>query len=73
MSQLDDLIKRLAKAVGLPDDLAEAVVETAVDVVKAQRPDKADVIDAALEDEAVSARAADLIAKVAGKAADSSW
>ena len=68
MSDLSALIKRLAKAAGLPDDLAEAVVETAVDAVKAQRPDKAAQIDAALENEKVTGRAADLIAKMADKA-----
>ena len=68
MGTLDALIKRLAQAAGLSDDLAEAVIETAVDVVKAQRPDKAAQVDAALADEAVVSRAGDLIAKVAEKA-----
>ncbi len=67
MGNLDALIKRLAKAAGLPDDLAEAVIETAVDVVKAQRPEKAEQIDAALENEKVARRAGDLIAKMANK------
>ena len=67
MGNLDALIKRLAKATGLPEDLAEAVIETAVDVVKAQRPEKTEQIDAALENEKVTQRAGDLIAKVAEK------
>ncbi len=66
-SGLDSLIKRLAKAAGLPDDLAESVVETALDVVKTQHPDKADKVDAALENERTVKRAGDMIEKMARK------
>ena len=64
---LDSLIKRLAKAAGLSDDLAEAVVETALDVVKTQHPDKAEKVDAALENDRAVKRAGDLIEKMASK------
>lgn len=67
MGTLDALIKRLAQAAGLSDDLAAAVIETAADVVKAQHPDKAAQVDATLADDAVASRAGDLMAKVADK------
>lgn len=64
---LDALIKRLAKAAGLPDDLAESVVETALDVVKTQHPDKAEKVDAAMENKRTVERAGKMIEKLAGK------
>lgn len=67
-SGLDALIQRLAKAAGLPDDLAVSVVETALDVVKTQHPDKADNVDAALENERTVKRAGDMIEKMARNA-----
>ena len=68
MGGFDALIKRLAQVAGLSDEDAEAVLETAVDYVKAQRPDKAEKIDAALSNEKTAQRAGDLIAKLAEKA-----
>ena len=68
MGGFDALIKRLAQAAGLSDEDAEAVLETAVDYVKAQRPDKAEKIDAVLSNEKTAKRAGDLIAKLAEKA-----
>lgn len=68
MGGFDALIKRLAQAAGLSDEDAEAVLETAVDYVKAQRPDKAEKIDAVLSNEKTAKRAGDLIAKLADKA-----
>jgi len=68
MGGLDALIKRLAEVAGLPEDMAQDVIETAVDYVKAQRPDKAEKIDAALANEKTSQRAGDMIAKLAEKA-----
>ena len=67
MGGLDTLIKRLAKAAGLSDEDASAVLETAVDYIKAQRPDKAEDVDAALSNENTTQRAGDLIAKLAEK------
>ncbi len=68
MGNLTILIKRLAEAAGLSEEDAAAVLETAVDYVKAQRPDKAEQIDAALSNEKTAKRAGDLIAKLAEKA-----
>ena len=68
MGGLDALIKRLAKAAGLSDEDAQSVIETAVDFVKAKRPDKAEKVDAALSNEKTLQRAGDLIAKLADKA-----
>lgn len=67
MADLDALIRRIAKATGLSDDLAQAVIETAVGYVKTQRPDKAEQIDTALEDDAMTRKVGDMIAKVAPK------
>lgn len=68
MGDFKKLIQNLARATGLPDDLAEAVVETAVEYVKEKQPDKADAIDARLSDEKTADRAAQLIEKMARKA-----
>lgn len=67
MSDLDALIQQLAKATGLSEDLAEAVVETASEYVKAQRPDQAEQVDAALADEAVARRAGDMLGTLGRK------
>jgi hypothetical protein len=42
---MSDPGKRLARAARLDESLAEAVIETAVDFVKAQRPDLASHVD----------------------------
>ncbi len=68
MADFKKLIENLARVTGLPDDLAEAVVETAVEYVKEKRPDKADEIDAQLSDEKTADRAAQLIGKMSKKA-----
>ena len=68
MNGLDALIKRLAQVAGLSDEDAEAVLETAVDYIKAQRPDKAEKVDAALSNEKTVQRIGDLVGKLAEKA-----
>ncbi len=65
---LDALIKRLAQVMGLPEEDAAAALETAVDYIKAQRPDKADKVDAALSSEKTVKRIGDLAVKLAEKA-----
>ncbi len=67
MSALDALIKRLAQAAGLSDEDAQAALETAVEYIKAKRPEEADKVDAALADEKTVQRIGDLFAKVARK------
>lgn len=67
MGGLDALIKRLAKITGLSEEDAQAVLETAVDYIKAKRPDQAEKVDAALSDEKTAKRAGDLIAKLVDK------
>ncbi len=67
MGSLDALIKRLAQAIGLPEEDAEAALNTAVDYIKAQRPDKADKVDAALSNEKTVKRIGDLAVKLADK------
>jgi len=67
MGGLDALIKRLAEVAGLPEAMAQDVIETAVEYVKAQRPDKAEKIDAALSNEKTVQRAGNMITKLAGK------
>ncbi len=66
-SGVQALIKQLAKATGLSDDLAQAVVETAVNTIKAQRPDKAAQVDTVLSDEKTAHRVGDMIEKLANK------
>ncbi len=67
MDSLEGLIKRLAQIAGLSDEDARAVLETAVDYIKAKRPAEADKVDAALADEKTVQRIGDLFAKVAQK------
>jgi len=67
MGNLDALIRRLAQIAGLSDEDAQAVLETAVDYIKAKRPDKADKVDAALSDEKTTQRIGDLVAKLTDK------
>ncbi|HOT92867.1 MAG TPA: hypothetical protein PLJ78_17690 [Anaerolineae bacterium] len=67
MSTLDALIKRLAQVAGLSDEDAQAVLETAVDYIKARRPDQADKVDAALSNEKTTQRIGDLVVKLAEK------
>ncbi len=64
---LDVLIKRLAQAMGLSEEDAQAALETAVDYIKAQRPDKADKVDAALSNEKTVQRIGDLAVKLVDK------
>ena len=64
---LEALVKRLAKATGLSDDLAQAVVETAVDTIKSQRPDKAEQVDKVLTDEKTARRVGNMVEKLAKK------
>jgi hypothetical protein len=68
MGGLDALIKRLAQVVGLSEEDAGAALETAVDYIKAQRPDKAEKVDAALSNEKTVQRIGDMVAKLADKA-----
>ncbi len=63
----ESLIQSLAKATGLSEDMAQTVVETAVDYVKAQRPDKAGAVDQALADEATGQKMGQLVEKMARK------
>jgi len=67
MNNLDALIKRLAQVVGLSEEDAETALETAVDYIKAQRPDKAEKVDAALSNEKTVQRIGDMVAKLADK------
>jgi hypothetical protein len=60
---MGDLRERLARKLGLSDDLAQTVVETAAEYIKAQRPDLAERVDALLADDRMSARAARMIAR----------
>lgn len=62
------LIKNLAKAAGLSEEMAGDIIGTAVDYVKAQRPDKAEEIDARLQDENIARKAGALIGKLAKQA-----
>ncbi|MBN2007139.1 MAG: hypothetical protein JXA21_27560 [Anaerolineae bacterium] len=61
------LIQRLAKATGLPEDLAQSVVETAVETIKTQRPDMADKVDTAMANEETTRKMSDLVEKLARK------
>jgi hypothetical protein len=47
--------------------MAQAVVETAVDTIKTQRPDKAKQVDAVLTDEKTARRVGDMVEKLAKK------
>lgn len=67
MADLTSLIKNLAEATGLSEELARDVLETATEYVKTQRPDQAAQVDAALEDERVARRTTDLIGKLSRK------
>ena len=67
MSNLDSLIRQIAKSAGLSDELAQAVFETAVEYVKAMRPEKADQVDAVLADEDAARQAGELIARLSKK------
>jgi hypothetical protein len=60
---MGDLRERLARKLGLSDDLAQTVVETAAEYIKTQRPDLAERVDALLADDRMSARAARMIAR----------
>ncbi len=63
----DALIKSLAQAAGLSEEMASDILDTALEYVKEQRPDKAEQIDARLQDERIARRAGDLIGKLASK------
>lgn len=67
MADLTSLIKSLAEMTGLSEEMARDVMETATEYVKTQRPDKAEQVDAALEDERVSRQATELIGKLSRK------
>ena len=67
MNNLDALIKRLAQITGLSEEDAGAVLDTAVGYIKAQRPDKADKVDAALANEKTVQRIGNLVGKLADK------
>lgn len=67
MGNLTALIKRLAQVAGLSEEDAGAVLETAVGYIKAQRPDKADKVDAALSNEKTVKRIGDLAVRLADK------
>jgi hypothetical protein len=60
---MTDLSERLARALGLSEEMARMVVETAAEYVKTQRPDRADRVDALLANDRAAARAARLIAR----------
>jgi hypothetical protein len=60
---MGDLRERLARKLGLSDELAQTVVETAAEYIKTQRPDLAERVDALLADDRMSARAARMIAR----------
>lgn len=62
-----ELIKRLAKVTGLSEDLAQAVVDTAVETVKTKMPDKAEQVETALADEKTAQKVGDLVEKLARK------
>ncbi|HNT75514.1 MAG TPA: hypothetical protein PKH77_10890 [Anaerolineae bacterium] len=64
---LAELVKRLAKVTGLSDELAQAVLETAVETIKTKNPDKAEQIETALADEKTAQRVGDLVEKLARK------
>lgn len=55
--------ERLAKAVGLDVTLANAIIETAVDYVKEQRPDLAPDVDALLASRRGASRIVSWIAR----------
>lgn len=64
-----NLSRKLARAAGLPQDLAEIVLETARDYVKAQHPELADDVDALLADRRGGNRLVRMIARL-GRQAD---
>ncbi len=67
MADLTSLIKSLAEMTGLSEEMARDVMETATEYVKTQRPDKAEQVDAALENERVARRTTELIGKLSRK------
>ncbi len=67
MADLTSLIKSLAEMTGLSDEMARDVLETATEYVKTQRPDKAEQVDAALEDDRIARRTTELIGKLSRK------
>ena len=60
---MGDLRERLARKMGLSDELARTVVETAAEYIKNRRPDLADRVDKLLADDRWSARAVRMIAR----------
>ncbi len=66
-SGLAALIKQLTKTTGLSDDLAQVVIGTAADYVKAKRPDKAEAVDQVLSNKKTAQKVGDLVAKLATK------
>jgi hypothetical protein len=60
---MSDLGKRLARAVGLDEALADAVMETAVEYVKVKRPDLAPNVDGLLASKRGVSRVVTLIAR----------
>ncbi len=60
---MSDPGKQLGRAVGLDETLAEAVIETAVDYVKSQRPDLAPNVDRLLASKRGLSRVVRLIAR----------
>jgi len=61
------LIQRLAKVTGLSEELAQSVIETAVETIKTKRPDMAEKVDSAMADEGTTRKVSDLVEKLARK------
>lgn len=61
------LIQRLAQITGLSEDLAQSVIETAVETIKTKRPDMAEKVESAMEDENTTHKMGDFIEKLAKK------
>jgi hypothetical protein len=60
---MSDLGKRLARAAGLDESLADAVIETAVEHIKTKRPDLSPNVDALLASKRGAARLVTWIAR----------
>jgi hypothetical protein len=69
MDDKERLSRRLARGAGLPEDLAEIVLETARDYVKARHPELADDVDALFADRRGGNRLVRMIARL-GRRAD---
>ncbi len=68
MTSFASLVKKLAQATGLSESMAQDVLQTAMDYVKLKRPDKAERVDAMLQDDAVMRQAEQMITKLSGAA-----